>query len=82
MLLQQIATSLAAVGGESGHEAPAPLWGEPWMFGVSIFVIMVVLLSITLSYSNLGNRHEPVEEHSDPHRQHTNKHDHGQGRCH
>ena len=32
-----------------------------------------------LSYTNLGNRHEAVEEHADPHRQHPNKHTHGQG---
>ena len=46
---------------------------------MSIFAIMLVLMFVTLSYSNLGNRHEAVEEHSDPHRQHPNKHDHGQG---
>ena len=40
---------------------------------------LVVLLLITLSYSNLGRRHVVVEEHADPHRQHPNKHDHGQG---
>jgi len=37
------------------------------------------LMFVTLSYSNLGNRHSITEEHADPHRQHPNKHDHGQG---
>ncbi|MCA4131272.1 hypothetical protein [Arthrobacter sp. M4] len=79
MLLQQITTSIAAQGGESGHEELAPLWAEPWVFGVVIFAILVVLMFVTLSYTNLGNRHEPVDEHSDPHRQHPNKHQHKPG---
>ncbi|HEY8701659.1 MAG TPA: hypothetical protein VIM08_11995 [Arthrobacter sp.] len=78
MLLQQIAMSIAAAG-EAEHEAPAPLWAEPWVFGVSIFSILVVLMFITWSYSNLGKRHAATDEHADPHRQHPNKHDHGQG---
>jgi hypothetical protein len=73
MLLQQIAASVAE------HEERAPLWAEPWVFGLSIFGILLVLMFITLSYTNLGNRHSPVDEHADPHRQHPNKHDHGQG---
>ncbi len=77
MLLQQIVTSIAAEGEE---HAPAPLWAEPWVFGVCMFAILLVLMFITLSYTNLGNRHLPTEEHADPHRQHPNKHDHGQGR--
>ncbi len=44
-----------------------------------MFAVLMIMLFITLSYSNLGKRHEAVEEHSDPHRQHPNKHDHGQG---
>ncbi len=75
MLLQQIAMT-AAEGGE--HEL-APLWAEPWVFGVVIFAILLVMMFVTLSHSNLGNRHSATEEHSDPHRQHPNKHDHGQG---
>ncbi|MGN7200017.1 hypothetical protein [Arthrobacter sp. SAFR-044] len=78
MLLQQIATSVAAAG-ESGHEELAPLWAEPWVFGVSMFGILVVLMLIAWSYNNLGNRHTATEEHADPHRQHPNKHDRGQG---
>lgn len=79
MLFQQIATTIVAAAGEAGHEEPAPLWAEPWVFGVSIFVIFLVLMFVTHSYTNLGNRHSATEEHADPHRQHPNKHDHGQG---
>lgn len=75
MLLQQIAMTVA----EGGEHAPAPIWAEPWVFGVSIFAILLVLMFVTWSYSNLGNRHTVAEEHADPHRQHPNKHDHGQG---
>jgi cytochrome c-type biogenesis protein CcmH/NrfG len=78
MLLQQIATSIAAAG-EAQHEELAPLWAEPWVFGAAIFAILLVMMFVTLSYSNLGNRHSATEEHADPHRQHPNKHDHGQG---
>jgi hypothetical protein len=75
MLLQQIAMTVA----EGGEHEPAPIWAEPWVFGVSIFAILLVLMFVTLSYSNLGNRHTVTDEHADPHRQHPNKHDHGQG---
>ena len=43
-----------------------------------MFVIFLILLFVTASYTNLGRRHEAVEEHADPHRQHPNKHDRGQ----
>jgi hypothetical protein len=78
MLSQQIATIIAAAG-ESGHEELAPLIAPPFVIGGSMFAVLLLLMFITLSYSNLGRRHEAVEEHSDPHRQHPNKHDRGQG---
>ncbi|WP_405471938.1 hypothetical protein [Paenarthrobacter ilicis] len=78
MLSQQIATSIATAT-EGGHEELAPLWAEPWVFGICMFVLLLILMFVTLSYTNLGNRHEAVEEHADPHRQHPNKHTHGQG---
>ena len=81
MLLQQIATFVAAAG-ESGHEELAPLIAPPFVIGASMFAILLVLMFITLSDSNLGRRHEIVDEHADPHRQHTNKHDHGQAQGH
>ena len=78
MLSQQIATIVAAAGG-SGHEELAPLIAPPFVIGGIMFAVLMIMLFITLSYSNLGKRHEVVEEHADPHRQHPNKHDHGQG---
>ncbi|HEY8294544.1 MAG TPA: hypothetical protein VIG41_04345 [Micrococcaceae bacterium] len=75
-MLIQFAGVVAAA---SEAEDKAPTIAPPYVVGGTIFVILLILLCITLSYSNLGRRHEPVEEHSDPHRQHTNKHDHGQG---
>lgn len=75
MLFQQIATTVA----EGGEHERAPLWAEPWVFGAVMFALLLVLMFITLSYSNLGKRHAATEEHADPHRQHPNKHDHGQG---
>lgn len=78
MLFQQIATSIAAQT-EGGHEELAPLWAEPWVFGIVMFAVLLVLMFVTLSYTNLGNRHEAVEEHADPHRQHPNKHTHHAG---
>ncbi|SFT68199.1 hypothetical protein [Arthrobacter sp. ov118] len=78
MLSQQIATFVAAAG-ESGSEELAPLIAPPFVIGGAMFLVLVVLLLITLSYSNLGRRHAVVDEHADPHRQHPNKHDHGQG---
>ncbi|MFI2562589.1 hypothetical protein ACIPY3_06970 [Paenarthrobacter sp. NPDC089714] len=78
MLFQQIAISIAAQT-EGGHEEAAPLWAEPWVFGIVMFALLLVLMFVTLSYTNLGNRHEAVEEHSDPHRQHPNKHTHKPG---
>ncbi|MCZ2403935.1 hypothetical protein IV498_12275 [Paenarthrobacter sp. Z7-10] len=59
-------------------EEKAPLFMPWWMFGVVIFGILLVLMFVCMSFSNMGNRHEPVDESADPHRQHTNKHDHGQ----
>jgi hypothetical protein len=78
MLSQQIATIVAAAGG-SGHEELAPLIAPPFVIGGIMFAVLMIMLFVTLSYSNLGKRHEVVEEHADPHRQHPNKHDHGQG---
>ena len=76
MLFQQIATSVAAA---VAHEEPAPLIAPPYVIGGTMFVLLLVLMFITLSYGNLGKRHSAVEEHADPHRQHPNKHDHDQG---
>ncbi|MCX6500404.1 MAG: hypothetical protein NTU93_16665 [Arthrobacter sp.] len=71
MLFQQIATSVAAA---VAHEELAPLIAPPFVIGGSMFAILLLLMFITLSYGNLGKRHEAVEEHADPHRQHPAKH--------
>jgi len=70
MLFQQITTAVAAAGGEE----LAPLIAPPFVIGGTMFVVLMVLLFITLSYGNLGKRHAAVEEHADPHRQHPAKH--------
>ncbi len=75
-MLTQLAGVLTAA---TEHEEAAPLLMPWWMFGVAIFVVLLLLLFVTVSFTNLGNRHSPVDENADPHRQHTNKHDHGQG---
>lgn len=75
MLLQQIAMTVA----EGGEQELAPLIAPPFVIGGVMFAVLMVMMFITLSYSNLGNRHSATEEHADPHRQHPNKHDHGQG---
>ncbi|WP_285724397.1 hypothetical protein [Psychromicrobium xiongbiense] len=73
-MLSHLAVTAITAAAES--EAPAPLFMPFWMFGVAIFAIMLLLLFITVSFSNVGNRHAATEEEPDPHRQHTNKHDH------
>jgi hypothetical protein len=79
MLATLISTAVIASGEAGGHEDKAPLIAEPWVIGVTMFAVFVVLMFVTMSYTNLGRRHEAIEEHADPHRQHPNKHDRGQG---
>lgn len=75
-MLTQLAGVLTAA---SEAEEKAPTIAPPFVIGGCMFVFLLILLGITWSYTNLGRRHEAVEEHADPHRQHTNKHDHGEG---
>ncbi len=72
MQFQQIAISILAQGGET--EAPAPLLAPPFVIGITMFSILLILMFVAVSYTNLGNRHDAVDEHSDPHRQHPAKH--------
>lgn len=58
------------------HEL-APLIAPPFVVGGVVFAVLMLLMFVTVSFMNLGNRHEAVEESGDPHRQHTNKHLHG-----
>ncbi|GAA5229142.1 hypothetical protein [Paeniglutamicibacter antarcticus] len=46
------------------------------LVGGGIFALLMLMLLITMSYSNVGNRHEIKPEPEDPHRTHTNKHGH------
>ncbi|MCW1248696.1 hypothetical protein ODZ83_00510 [Acaricomes phytoseiuli] len=59
----------------ASEEELAPLWMPSWMFGVVMLLIFIVLFVVTISFANLGNRHEVVEEIPDPHRQHPNNHE-------
>lgn len=55
------------------HHTELPM--SPLAYGAIIFGVLLLGLFITLSYTNVGRRHSAAEEHADPHRQHTNKHD-------
>ena len=47
------------------------------IIGGGIFVALMILLLITVSYTNVGNRHEAKEEEHDIHRQFkTHEHSH------
>ncbi|KSU68061.1 hypothetical protein [Arthrobacter sp. NIO-1057] len=56
---------MAAEASESG------LGAHTWslLIGGSIFVALMILLLITVSYTNVGNRHTVKEEEQDIHRQ-------------
>lgn len=65
MLTQlQSAVLLATETAEHHAELPMPALAYP----VIIMGVLLLLMFITVSFSNLGNRHEPVEEHVDPHK--------------
>ncbi|GAB3284968.1 hypothetical protein GCM10027449_29480 [Sinomonas notoginsengisoli] len=78
MLATLISTAVNIAGEAAGHEEKAPLIAPPFVIGGTIFAVFLLLMFVTVSYTNLGRRHEPVDEHADPHRQHPNKHDRGQ----
>ncbi len=54
----------------------APLIAPPFVIGGSMLVVLLLLMFVTVSFMNLGNRHTAVDASEDPHRQHTNKHLH------
>lgn len=74
MLTQVYSAALAAA--EPHVELPVPAGA----IGGGIFVLFLVLMFATMAFTSVGHRHPAVEEHVDPHRQHPNKHDHGQAR--
>lgn len=72
------AALLASETAEVQQELPMPAL----VYAGLIMAGLLALMFVTLSFSNLGNRHEAVEEHADPHKQHPNKHDHGESSHH
>ena len=46
------------------------------LIGGGIFLLFMLMLLITMSYTNVGNRHQVKAETEDTHRQHANKHGH------
>lgn len=55
----------------------APLIAPPFVIGGVMLATLLLLMVVTVSFMNLGNRHTAVDASEDPHRQHTNKHLHG-----
>lgn len=52
------------------------------VYGAIIMGGLLALMLVTMAFTSLGHRHEAVEEHTDPHKQHPNKHDHGEAAHH
>lgn len=73
-MLTQLAGVVLAAAEE--HEL-APLIAPPFVIGGTMLAVLLLLMFVTVSFMNLGNRHSAVDESDDPHRQHTNKHLHG-----
>jgi hypothetical protein len=72
MLTQVFGAALVA------SEAHVELPVSPVVIGGGIFVVFLIMMFSTVAFTSVGHRHSAVEEHVDPHRQHPNKHDHGQ----
>ena len=65
----------ALVASEAAHvELPVPAWA----IGAGFMAAFLIMMFATSAFTSVGQRHSAVEEHVDPHRQHPNKHDHGQ----
>lgn len=73
-MLTQFAGVVLAAAEE--HEL-APLIAPPYVIGGVMLAFLLTLMIVCVSFMNLGNRHSAVEATDDPHRQHTNKHLHG-----
>lgn len=71
----QSAVQVAAATVEGHTELPMPAW----LYGVGIMTILLLLMLVTLAFMNLGNRHEAVEEHTDPHKSFPDEQHHGHG---
>ncbi len=64
----------AAEMAEEHHELAV----SPYVYGGAIMAALLLLMLITVSFTNVGNRHEAEPEHVDPQRQFPDKHEHGQ----
>jgi uncharacterized integral membrane protein len=79
-MLTQI-LNVAVVAGETAeHHTELPM--PAIAYGALIMGALLLLMFVTISFTSLGHRHEAVAEHADPHRQHPNKHDHGEASQH
>ena len=78
-MLYSLGSALLATEGMEQHtELPMPALA----YGLIVMDILLTLMLVTVSFSNVRNRHEAVEEHLDPHKQHANNHDHGEANRH
>lgn len=79
MLTQILNVAVVAAETTEHHtELPMPAIA----YGAIIMGLLLLLMFVTIAFTSLGHRHEAVQEHADPHRQHPNKHDHGESSQH
>ncbi|MBG6218107.1 apolipoprotein N-acyltransferase [Arthrobacter sp. CAN_A6] len=78
MMLQYLDAAILAGEVVEHTELPMPAVA----YGAIVMGILLLLMLITASFANLGNRHSATEEHIDPHKQHVNNHDHGEAQRH
>jgi hypothetical protein len=78
MMLYSLSSALLATEALEHAELPMPAIA----YGLIVMAVLLTLMIVTVSFSNVRNRHEAVEEHIDPHKQHPNKHDHGEANRH
>lgn len=62
----------------AGHHNELPM--PAWLYGVGIMAVFLLLMVTTMAFTNLGNRHEAHDEHTDPHKSFPveQRHDHGE----
>lgn len=65
----------AAVDAATHIEEHAALAFPAWAYAGALFALLLIGMFITVSFSNVGKRHEAVDQHNDPHRQHPANHD-------
>lgn len=71
----QSAVRITAETVEQHVELPVPAW----VYGAGIMAALLLMMFVTLAFMNLGNRHEAVEEHVDPHKSFPDEQHHGHG---